>query len=913
MTPVSDSTFHRDMENITQTTNPFNTPFSGTSRQSLHPETELNLSDTSNIRIPELIKTAKFIDGLKHANLESSGMSFDDISRLRTPGKDTNSELRDPQFIMVLESFLGCVNASEETYETFRKAYLRRHPDQSFLSHDQVKRRLSSFSGVTPIYQDMCLNSCIGFTGPYSSLDACPKCASPRFYQDTQRPQKQFMTIPIGPIIQALYSSPTVSQEMHYLEKRLAENLAYATNNGGKIRVYDDTACGSNLLMAHASGKFHREDVALQISLDGAKLFEHKDSDCWMWVWIIHNLSPDIRYKKSFVIPGGFVPGPNHPKDIDSFLYPSLYHLSALQREGLQVWDASQNWFLNSILFLAFATADGPGSATMSGLVGHSGREGCRLKCSIPGRHREADPHYYPVLNKPNNYNVSNSLHDDISLDDLRRFRENTTSDYYRKLELLLASRHKSNYEENRLATGLVKQTIFSGLSHTLGIPKIFVMDIMHLVNLNDPDLLLGLWRQTIQCYAPDSKTSWDWGVLKNAVLWKAHGATVEKSIPFIPSTFGRVLRNPAKKLNSGYKAWEFQLYIFGLGPTLFRHILPRHYWLNYCKLVSGVRLLQQYSITGEELKKGAKLLNEFVTEFEELYYQRLPSRLHFVRHSIHLLTHIGPETVRAGPLACYSQWTLETAIGNLGNEIRNERDPYANLMQRGLIRAQLNVLKAFVPEITSLPQDYLPEGSRDIGNDYILLQPCEESTTSISEVDQAAILRYWATKMEWPCSSHWNGQIARWARLQLPNKQQARSQWGEGRQIRNLRRTSCVEVTQPGGSTTIVDVVYYFHLRFGNNNDVGTDAQVTLALVQPFSEPDATVLSESSHAVYICDQLERREVLDVKRIVSLVSMFPEFTVAAGGAIGMTGKYSLLRHPHIGYPNIEPDDWTHVD
>ena len=28
--------------------------------------------------------------------------------------------------------------------------------------------------------------------------------------------------------------------------------------------------------------------------------------------------------------------------------------------------------------------------------------------------------------------------------------------------------------------------------------------------------------------------------------------------------------QDPAKKLNTGYKAWEFQQYIYGLGPTLF-------------------------------------------------------------------------------------------------------------------------------------------------------------------------------------------------------------------------------------------------------------------------------------------------------------------------------------------------------
>ena len=71
--------------------------------------------------------------------------------------------------------------------------------------------------------------------------------------------------------------------------------------------------------------------------------------------------------------------------------------------------------------------------------------------------------------------------------------------------------------------------------------------------------------------YELDDKSTWDWAVFyKNDVLWKAHGETVVRAVLFILSSFRRVPRDPAKKLNTGYKAWEFQQYIYGLGPTLF-------------------------------------------------------------------------------------------------------------------------------------------------------------------------------------------------------------------------------------------------------------------------------------------------------------------------------------------------------
>ena len=58
-------------------------------------------------------------------------------------------------------------------------------------------------------------------------------------------------------------------------------------------------------------------------------------SEAWVFIWIIHNLPPDMCYTKAFVIPGAIVPGLNKPGDLDSFLFPSLYHIATLQHEGL--------------------------------------------------------------------------------------------------------------------------------------------------------------------------------------------------------------------------------------------------------------------------------------------------------------------------------------------------------------------------------------------------------------------------------------------------------------------------------------------------------------------------------------------------------------------------------------------------
>src|SRR5262249_2010074 len=154
----------------------------------------------------------------------------------------------------------------------------------------------------------------------------------------------------------------------------------------------------------------------------------------------------------------------------------------------------------------------------------------------------------------------------------------------------------------------------FSGLSNPIGIPNIFV------ISLNDSDLLLGLWHgnQSVRCYAPDQKSSWDWQVLVGK-LWEGHGASVAMASAYIPSSFDHP-RNPAKKVNTQYKAWEYLIWIFGMGPALLHSILPFHCWQSYCKLVCGCHLANQHTIHTDEIVEIDTILFKFTTEFKALY-----------------------------------------------------------------------------------------------------------------------------------------------------------------------------------------------------------------------------------------------------------------------------------------------------
>jgi hypothetical protein len=108
----------------------------------------------------------------------------------------------------------------------------------------------------------------------------------------------------------------------------------------GYLKEYSDVLHGSDLIEAFKHGRIGADDIVLMFSIDGAQLYAMKASACWIYIWVLFNLPPALRYKKKHIFIGGFIPGPNNPKNLDSFLFPGLQHLVVLQKEGLRIWDA---------------------------------------------------------------------------------------------------------------------------------------------------------------------------------------------------------------------------------------------------------------------------------------------------------------------------------------------------------------------------------------------------------------------------------------------------------------------------------------------------------------------------------------------------------------------------------------------
>ncbi|KDQ13164.1 hypothetical protein BOTBODRAFT_160772 [Botryobasidium botryosum FD-172 SS1] len=820
----------------------------------------------------EIRQALLFIDLLQKATLDNTGLDKRTIERLRDP-PCTPVATNDPDLLFSLRLLLANEKSSQDTYNRSREAVLLRYPESAVLTHFRAKSLAAELSGVSAVTHDMCVNSCIGFTGPFAELDSCPECHESRYdpislqASGTKVSRQKFHTIPIGPSLQALWRSPESATSMKYRRENTRATLEAIRQSQGVIDSYSDYIHGEEYLHAVQDGRISEYDMVLMLSVDGAQLYRSKQSDCWIFIWVILDLAPESRYKKRDVPPAAIVPGPNKPKVFDSFMFPTLAHLAALQKEGLPVWDASTDTKFISHPFFALATADSPAMVYLDGLVGHQGAQGCRNYCGTKGRRKPASHQYYPALLKPIDYAVDGCLHGDI---DPSSIPPASVAEYDRNLAYLKESPNETQYKTRRRDTGIARPCLISGLSarHRFDIPLGFPGDLMHLLSLNIPDLMLGLWRGTIDCDRTDDRDTWDWAVLRKSQVWSTHGETVRDAKPYIPPTFGSPPRNPAEKINSGYKAKEFSTYLYVLGPGVFYRVLPDKYWRNFCKLVYAVRILQKQKITTAKLVDADAVIKDYVIEFERLYYQRRVDRLHFCRPSLHSLLHIAAEVHRVGPGVCHAQWTMERTIGNLGEEIKSPSKPYANLSQRAVQRAQLNALAAMVPGFDTSNVSRLPRYAVDIGDGFVLLRARDRRAQALES----------ATMAEAICS-HFNASpqpIARWARLRLPNGDVARSAWkeclkplGTGQRARNIK--ALVD-----GVVVYGEVQFYFQRQFKGKSEA-------FALLSLYSEPNMDLYEASHKTLYACKHhKDRFRVISAKTIVSVVGMIPLQTYTEG-------------------------------
>jgi hypothetical protein len=163
----------------------------------------------------------------KRSGMLSLGTQLDveDLARLQNPTEE-ELDIDDPYFCLSLDMYLLLMNISQEIYRGLVTAINKCHPEGEgrLLSYDQIKQRVKNFTGILPIHNDLCIKSCMAFTGPYKDLNTCLHCHEPRYdpvvtqssSSEIKKPQQYMTTIPIGPQIQVLWSHRASAEKMDY-------------------------------------------------------------------------------------------------------------------------------------------------------------------------------------------------------------------------------------------------------------------------------------------------------------------------------------------------------------------------------------------------------------------------------------------------------------------------------------------------------------------------------------------------------------------------------------------------------------------------------------------------------------------------------------------------------------------------
>ena len=863
--------------------------------------------------LPKMRTALDFIRMVKDATLASQ-FDPEELAEFLEPREHESTPPDDPNLKLSLLNYISFMGSSQDTYEAARQNARQCFPNVDLLSHYRVERQARILSGIITWEHDMCVGSCVGFTGAFADLESCPECGESRYDKkaleesngEKKVPRKVFTTFPFGPQLQARWKHPETARDMFYRWEKTQELRRERTRTGGPLDIYDDILCGEAYLDLADDGTIREYDTVLMLSIDGAQLYEHKESNCWIYIWLLVDLAPDKRYKIRNILPGGVIPGPKSPKNFDSFLFPGLAHVSALQREGLHIWDAYHQHHAVSLLFLLLVLADAIAMAQLSGSVGHHGRKGCRLLCGLIGRNKTHGSHYYPALLRPNGFeNHRTSSHPDV---DINVLPIPTSQGYRSDLFHVIASRNDNNYKRRRLHTGIGKPSIFDGIPQILPLPTCFAGDLMHQPLLNLATLFIDLWCARPDARSWDRTSVWPWAVLTGDV-WENHGKVVAGIAKYLPTSFGRTPRNPQEKISSGYKAWEFLNYIYGEGPGVFYGVLPEVYYTHFCKLVRTIRMVHQHAISQEQLATIYELSHQWVLKFEALYCDRKPDRLHFVRQCVHSITHLARETHRLGPLWLSSQWTMERVIGYLGSLLRQPSNPFRNLAAQTKRVAHTNALVAMWPEFGKPVDD--PRGSKNLGNGYLLLGPKDTGPHLLLPAEQVAITGFFSG---YPDAEDINRQtVYRWGRLRIPTEQVARSRWKElercsdmARTDRNVkvRRSTYFSLTYTLKAPQILhhDVVHFGEVKYYFLKTFGNESQA-FALVSLYSPPNEYILRMTHHTLLVCRYRGDIAliVVAIESILSVVAMAPfRFLVD-----GQDEQYFMIEQP--GLDVIEAD------
>jgi hypothetical protein len=210
-------------------------------------------------------------------------------------------------------------NFTESAYDDIMKIFTTNN-----ISLYKVKKYLKEITGLVPVFYDMCENSCICYIEQYESYQNCPICDSTRL--DAKGKAKKVMPyLSIKDRLNIQFNDENRARELLYRHEYITNKEDDDLDEIFDGKIYKELV-DENLFN-------DKRDVAFIASCDGYQIFKQKTDDCWLFLLINNNLDPSLRVKKENLIIPFLIPGPNQPKDFNTFLRPFIDEMKELERK----------------------------------------------------------------------------------------------------------------------------------------------------------------------------------------------------------------------------------------------------------------------------------------------------------------------------------------------------------------------------------------------------------------------------------------------------------------------------------------------------------------------------------------------------------------------------------------------------
>lgn len=237
---------------------------------------------------------------------------------------DINDETNIPNKVLEglkLLHLKSLYNFTESAFDDIMKIFTTNN-----ISLYKVKKYLKDVTGLVPVFYDMCENSCICYTGVYEEAQNCPMCNSSRF--DGKRKAKKVM--PYLSIIDRLrmqFGDENRANELLYRHEYLINKCDDDLDDIFDGEIYKE--------LVDKSFFNDKRDIVFTVSCDGYQIFKQKTDDCWLFLMINNNLHPSSRVKKENLLVPFLIPGPNQPKDFNTFLRPFINEMKELESKRI--------------------------------------------------------------------------------------------------------------------------------------------------------------------------------------------------------------------------------------------------------------------------------------------------------------------------------------------------------------------------------------------------------------------------------------------------------------------------------------------------------------------------------------------------------------------------------------------------